>query len=81
MCISAETREKYGFRRMDNFVGEAGSSCENPVDKGVDKNPAFPRTLTFHMKFTYYALSDVDKLLLGRIDFLPQDVDYFTGGF
>ena len=56
MCISAENREKYGFRRMDNFVGEAGSSCENPVDKGVDKNAAFPRTLTFHIKFTYYAL-------------------------
>lgn len=52
MCISAETREKYGFRHMDNFVGEAGSSCENPVDKGVDNNPAFQRTLTFHMKFT-----------------------------
>ena len=37
MCISAETREKYGFQRMDNFVGEAGSSCENPVDKGGTK--------------------------------------------
>ena len=52
MCISAETREKYGFQRMDNFVGEVGSSCENPVDKGVDKNPAFRGTLTFHIKFT-----------------------------
>ena len=56
MCISAENRLKCGFWRMDNFVGEAGSSCENPVDKGVDKNAAFPRTLIFHIKFTYYAL-------------------------
>lgn len=52
MCISAETREKYGFRRMDNFVGEAGGSCENRVDKGVDKNPAFWETSAFHIKST-----------------------------
>lgn len=41
---------------MDNYVGEGGSSCENPVDKGVDKNPAFPGIGTFHIKFTSYAL-------------------------
>lgn len=52
MCISAETREKYGLRHMDNFVGEAGSSCDNQVDKGVDKNPAFWGIIAFHIKYT-----------------------------
>ena len=56
MCISAETREKYGFRDMDNLVGEPWSSCADTVDKGVEKNQAKFRYLSFHMKYTFYTL-------------------------
>ena len=56
MCISAETREKCGFRGMDNFVGRPRSSCADPVDKGVDKNEGFSACSSFHMKYTLYAL-------------------------